>query len=120
LTVRAVEAASLRIAAKRGNDCFVIPLSRLSEIETRGVVPSLYRLYSLAAIYRCQFRELLDWYGIDLNDIAGDMELASVPRTHRVESLNGIAAAEIPVRLDPSFDSALCAKHTYTHKTHTK
>ena len=52
LTMRDVEVASSRISAKHGNDDFAIPLSRLSDIETKGIVPSIFRLYSLAVIYR--------------------------------------------------------------------
>jgi hypothetical protein len=52
LTIRDVETSSARIAAKHRNNGFLIPLSRLSEIETKGVLPSIYRLYSLSVIYR--------------------------------------------------------------------
>src|SRR5918912_1272208 len=67
LTMRDVEGASAQIALRHGNDEFSIPPSRLSDVETKGVVPSIYRLYSLAVIYRRDVRELLSWYGIDLN-----------------------------------------------------
>ena len=50
LTMRDVEIASSALAAKRGNDDFSLTLSRLSDIETKGVIPSIYRLYSLAVI----------------------------------------------------------------------
>src|SRR5271155_1791458 len=46
LTMRDVENASARIAQKRANDEFAIPQSRLSDVETKGVIPSIYRLYS--------------------------------------------------------------------------
>jgi hypothetical protein len=59
LTMREVESASVRIAEKHGNDEFAISPSRLSDIETKGLVPSIYRLYSLAVIYRHDLREIL-------------------------------------------------------------
>jgi len=65
--MRDVEAVSIRLAEKRGNAEFVISPSRLSDIETKGLVPSIYRLYSLAIIYRQDLRQILTWYGIDLN-----------------------------------------------------
>jgi hypothetical protein len=102
--MRDVEVASGRIAAKHGNDDFSIALSRLSDIETKGIVPSLYRLYSLAVIYRRDFRELLAWYGVDLNDAAGDLHALELRKSHRAELLLGASAVRIPVRLDPSFD----------------
>ncbi len=52
LTMREVESASVRIAERHGNDEFTVSPSRLSDIETKGLVPSIFRLYSLAIIYR--------------------------------------------------------------------
>jgi transcriptional regulator with XRE-family HTH domain len=52
LRYRDVEQASLRIAERRQTDEFAIALSRLSDIENKGTVPTIYRLYSLCVIYR--------------------------------------------------------------------
>jgi transcriptional regulator with XRE-family HTH domain len=104
LTMRDVEVASTRISAKHANDDFSIALSRLSDIETKGIVPSIYRLYSLAVIYRRDLRELLAWYGIDLNDAASDLNSVELRRSHRAELLLGASAVRVPVRLDPAFD----------------
>ena len=52
LRYRDVEEASQRIAQRQKNDEFAIALSRLADIENKGTVPSLYRLYSICAIYR--------------------------------------------------------------------
>lgn len=104
LTVRAVESASMKIADRHGNDAYIVPLSRLSDIETKGVVPSVYRFYSLAAIYRRNPRELLGWYGIDVNDFAADLPLADVPRSHTIEAIDVGDVTEVPVRLDARFD----------------
>src|SRR5262249_45503318 len=75
LTMREVESASLRIAAKHGNEEYAVSPSRLSDIETKGLLPSIYRLYSLAIIYRRDLREVLAWYGIDVNLSAVDFQL---------------------------------------------
>jgi transcriptional regulator with XRE-family HTH domain len=104
LTMRDVESASARIAEKHGNDEFAIPPSRLSDIETKGVVPSVFRLYSLAVIYRRDVREMLTWFGVDLNGIAADLPLALPAKSHFSDALAGLSAVQIPVRLDPSFD----------------
>ncbi len=103
-TMRDVETASARIADKHGNDEYSVPPSRLSDIETKGLVPSIYRLYSLAVVYRRDIRELLSWYGIDLNLLAGDMDTIAPRRSHVSEALSPMASARVPVRLDPSFD----------------
>src|SRR5207248_4086258 len=52
LTLKDVESASAIIAEKYHNQEYAIPASRLSEIETKGMLPSIYRLYSLALLYR--------------------------------------------------------------------
>jgi len=104
LTMRDVEGASAQIAERHGNDEFSIPPSRLSDVETKGVVPSIYRLYSLAVIYRRDVRELLSWYGIDLNNAASDLEIAVPRRSHFSEALASTSSVRMPVRLDPSFD----------------
>ena len=52
LTFRAVADASQKIAEKRGNEEYSIGLSRLSEIENNGALPTIYRLYALSTIYR--------------------------------------------------------------------
>jgi hypothetical protein len=102
--MRDVESASLQIARRKGNEEFAIPPSRLSDIETKGVVPSIFRLYSLAAIYRCEYRELLSWYGADLDDIHLDIGVAHPPSSHFSTASENIAQVSIPVRLDPGFN----------------
>jgi transcriptional regulator with XRE-family HTH domain len=104
LTMREVESASGRIAERHGNDEFAVSPSRLSDIETKGLVPSIFRLYSLAIIYRSDVREVLSWYGIDLSLSAADLDLNLPPRSHVTETLQGAFAVEIPTRLDPAFD----------------
>jgi hypothetical protein len=47
LTMRDVESASIRLAEKHRNEEFIVPLSRLSDFETKGIIPSLFRLYAL-------------------------------------------------------------------------
>ena len=103
--MREVEGASARIAARHGNDEFLIAPSRLSDIETKGVVPSIYRLYSLAIIYRLDVREILAWFGIDLGAAAQDLVLSLPPKSHRAEFLPASGVMQLPIRLDPSFDA---------------
>ena len=104
LTMREVESASVRIAEKHGNDEFTVSPSRLSDIETKGLVPSVFRLYSLAIIYRSDLREILAWYGVDVSLSAADLNLNLPPKSHIEETLRGTSKVAIPTRLDPSFD----------------
>ena len=64
LTYRDVEQASRQIAARRGSDSFIIGLSRLADIENQGTIPTIHRIYTLCAIYRLDYEEVLRWYGV--------------------------------------------------------
>ncbi|HUK47972.1 MAG TPA: helix-turn-helix transcriptional regulator [Terriglobales bacterium] len=104
LTMRDVETASERLARKRGNEEYLVPISRLSDVETKGVTPSIYRLYSLAVIYRVTFREMLSLYGVELDLTVSDLEASSPPKSHLARVLENAKVAQIPIRMDPSFD----------------
>lgn len=104
LTMRDVETASMAVAQQRGSEEYLIPPSRLSDIETKGVVPSIYRFYSLAAIYRKPMRTLLRFYGIDLDAIPSEWSLSQPARSHVVSIEKDQNAFSIPVKLDPGFD----------------
>jgi transcriptional regulator with XRE-family HTH domain len=64
LTYRDVEKASQQLAQRRANDEFAIALSRLADIENKGTVPTIFRLYALCAIYQLGVQEVLGWYGV--------------------------------------------------------
>ena len=101
-TMRDVETSSIRLAEKYKNEEYIMPVSRLSDVETKGVIPSVYRVYSLAVIYRLDVHELLSWYGIDLQEIAKDISVSEPPRTHRIEAV--AKSVKVPTKIDPSFD----------------
>ena len=104
LTLRDVEIASTHLAEARGIEEFIINPSRLSDIETKGVVPSIYRLYVLSVIYRADFAELLKLYGVDLGTTAADFAVCRPAKTHRLEIMSDRGSVSIPVKLDPGFD----------------
>src|SRR5260370_17030626 len=81
LTIRDVEEASRKIATRHKNDEFVVGLSRLSEIENKGVVPTIYRLYSPCSIYPLVLLELMVWYAVDLGELATDSAVVAITRT---------------------------------------
>jgi len=105
LKYRDVEQASQLIAERRGNTEFVIRISRLSDIENQGTVPSIYRLYSLCCIYRLDITEVLGWYNVPLESMAADASLIQIEKTHGI-SFNPDAGAEamLPISLDPGID----------------
>src|SRR5258708_11602463 len=104
LTLRDVEVASTSLAESQGIEEFIINPSRLSDIETKGVIPSIYRLYVLSVIYRADFTELLKLYGVDLSFTAADFSICSPSKTHRIEIAEGRGNVQIPTKLDPGFD----------------
>ena len=104
LRFRDVEEASVKIAARRGNDEFIIALSRLADIENKGTIPSLYRLYSLCAIYRLDLNQVLDWYGISLAAMPGDASVLEHERTHLVGFRPEEGDIQVPIALDPGLD----------------
>lgn len=80
-------------------------LSRLSDIENKGTVPSLYRLYSLCAIYRLDIHEVLEWYGVDLAALPADAASIAIEKTHAIGfSANGSGEVQVPLTLDPGID----------------
>jgi transcriptional regulator with XRE-family HTH domain len=106
LRYRDVEEASLAIANRHGIDGFVIALSRLADIENKGTVPSLFRLYSLCAIYRLDFSEVLSWYGIPLGDLMRDSSHVDLEETHLVGfEPNVDSGIRLPSALLANFDA---------------
>ena len=61
-----VHAASVALAKKHRQPAFVIPPSRLHNIESKNKIPSIHRLYALALIYGRTLKEILSLYGIPL------------------------------------------------------
>ena len=105
LRYRQVEQASNLLAQQHRNQDYVIGLSRLADIENKGVVPSLHRLYSLCAIYRLPIEEVLDWYDIHLAQMSKDSAFADPPNTHPIQFSNGDrASVSLPLKLDPGID----------------
>ena len=105
LRYRDVEHASNEIAGRRKCSDFIVGLSRLADIENRGVVPSIHRLYSLCSIYRIDFEEVLGWYGVPLSEIWADAMTVNPPNTHLVDIYRSPQGkARVPLQLDPGVD----------------
>jgi transcriptional regulator with XRE-family HTH domain len=64
LTLRDVHKASLQLASRHRNRRLVLSPGRLSMIETKNEVPSIFRLYALSIIYRTDIKDLLTFYGL--------------------------------------------------------
>lgn len=104
-TIRDVEAASQRLADAQQNPELAISLSRLSDIETKSLTPSIFKIYSLAIIYRLDYLHVLEWYGLHMADAVRDRALAPPPRTHLATAAKAEGAVKAPVALEPGFDA---------------
>lgn len=63
-SLRDVHRASIRLADRLGNPKFILPPSRLHNIELKNSIPSIHRIYTLARVYGRDIRELWSWYGV--------------------------------------------------------
>jgi transcriptional regulator with XRE-family HTH domain len=104
LRFRDVEQASQLIADRHGNPEFAVLISRLSDIESHGTLPSLYRLYSLCCIYRLDLMEVLGWFGIPTDSLAADAGAIKIEKTHAVNFDVESAEVMLPISLDPGID----------------
>jgi transcriptional regulator with XRE-family HTH domain len=104
LTYRDVVEASTRLAERHGSHEFTITLGRLSDIENKGTVPTIFKMYSFAAIYRLDLTELLRWYGVDLSILPADAAKVELERTHLMEFAEIQGDVQLPLALDPGID----------------
>src|SRR3984957_14000760 len=105
LRYRDVEEASIQIAERRRNDDFVIALSRLADIENKGTVPTIYRLYSLCAIYRLDLLEVLAWYRVDMAMLPADSAAVPLEGTHPIGfGLASHGEVQVPLVVDLGVD----------------
>jgi transcriptional regulator with XRE-family HTH domain len=101
LTYRDVERSSMELAARRGRPDFILHISRLADIENHGVVPTIHKIYTLAAVYHLNPIQLLAWYDVPLNELFSDGTLSRPPNTHLAASP---ISMRTPIRFDPAFD----------------
>jgi transcriptional regulator with XRE-family HTH domain len=101
LTYRHVEEASHEIATRRGSTEFLLPLSRLADIENSGRVPTIFRLYTLCAIYRLDLQEVMRWYGVPADQLTAEALQISLEETHTIEfPPNGHAVLPLPSNIE--------------------
>lgn len=104
LTTREVAELSRKIALAEGNDEFSVSHARLIQIENDESTPSIYKLFTLSAVYGRPFTDLVSFY-LDLQGIAGhqlQMGLAHT-RLASFETPEQDQPVSFPVRFDPGF-----------------
>ena len=104
LTMRDVGSASLSIASSLDNSKFIVPISRLSDIETKGALPTIYRMFSLAAIYGVDYSELCAFYGVDVEKQGLAHNHVQIPKSHFFSAAKKAVNIAVPTTVDPGFD----------------
>src|SRR5246500_4508925 len=82
ITTREVADFSQKIAEAEGNPEFHISNAWLTQIENSDSVPSIFKLYSLSAIYRIKFTELLSLFGVELDHLHEHQLASPLDNTH--------------------------------------
>lgn len=105
LGVRDVQQASALIAAEEKNPEFYISAARLSQIENEDSAPSVFKIFSVSAIYGIDFIDILKRYGANPDRIHHYRDYLKLDATHpvAVEAYSLDTTVTLPVRLDPSF-----------------
>jgi transcriptional regulator with XRE-family HTH domain len=106
ITTRDVAELSHRIAQTEDNPEYQISNAWLTQVENSDSVPSIFKLYSLSAIYRIKFTDLLRLYGVDLQNLNRHQLQEPLPNTHltSLEVYDADRTVSFPVRFDRSFD----------------
>src|SRR5258708_19685798 len=79
---RDVQTHSRLIARSQGNQRYCISHSSLVEIENSTRVPSVHKLFTLSALYRINFVDLLLFFGIHLDHITTARLAVNLPQPH--------------------------------------
>jgi len=105
LTYRQVADASRKISERRGSREFALAISRLADIENKDKVPTIYRLYTLSAIYGLDLGEVLRWYGVPCDQLAADSLHVGLAETHTLDFTHA-SNISVPQISGESFDAS--------------
>ena len=103
LTYRDVEDASQKLAERLNNPEYAVALSRLADIENKGTVPSIFRIYTLCAIYRLNYEDVLGWYGVSEKGVRSEWLNIALDATHQIPSSDtALMPRDAEFEIDPS------------------
>lgn len=103
LTGRDVQVHSSLIARTQASQKYYISHSSLIDIENSSRTPGVHKLFTLSALYRINFVDLLLLFGIDLDQINTARLAIQLPKTHLVPSeiYDAERRVSFPARFDP-------------------
>jgi transcriptional regulator with XRE-family HTH domain len=106
MTVRDVERASEVIADEEGDERFCISSGHLSKVENDGFLPSLFKLFTIAAVYELEFHDLLRRYGVDGNRsrLYRSRFLRAVTHPTSSQVYGYEEKIQLPIRVNPNVD----------------
>jgi len=102
LTTREVAELSQKIAAAEGNEEYAVSHARMIQIENGESTPSVYKLFTLSAIYGASFNAMVSLYANLANIAKHQLELPA-SRTHLADfgASGKDHLVSFPVRFDP-------------------
>src|SRR5712671_334740 len=100
---RDVQVHSRIIARSQGSPKYYVSHSSLTDIENSSRTPGVHKLFTLSALYRINFVDLLLIFGIDLDQVNTARLAVKLPKTHVVPSeiYDKERRVSFPVRFDP-------------------
>jgi transcriptional regulator with XRE-family HTH domain len=84
LSLRDVQDLSRGLAEQRKNHEYYIAHASLADIEKGKLAPSIYKLYSLCAIYGRRYEQLATIFGVPTNEAEEDHRALPLPRTYLI------------------------------------
>jgi transcriptional regulator with XRE-family HTH domain len=104
LSTRDVQHKSAQIAEEKRNQEYYLSHGWLTDIEKGKFTPSIFKLYSLSAIYHRTFSEVASYFGLHIADLRRDSAGIGVPKTHLLEGgQTETDNISVPVEFKPDF-----------------
>jgi hypothetical protein len=90
---------------QEGNPDYVISHARLVQIETGESTPSIYKIFTLSAVYGIKMADILALY-LGVERIGKHHLSAGLQNTHLLDVDSARPSLEFPIRFDPAFNPA--------------
>ena len=84
---------------RRQSGLFHLPCM-VTEVENGKFTPSIYKIYSLALIYKCTWAKIMGFFGINLLSAADEQKLVGLPNTQLIGSNLEVASRSLILPLD--------------------
>jgi transcriptional regulator with XRE-family HTH domain len=105
MTTRQVDVMSRSIATSKGDENYIVSHARLVQIENGESTPSVFKLFSMSAIYGCSIIALMGLY-VEVAEV-GKQHLAMQHQSTHLLEFDTVEAEQkitFPVRFDPGFN----------------